>query len=143
MENEALYFKNFSQDSFTYKYDGKDYTFKPGDGVWLPTFKAKHFAKHLVDREMQKDGLLVDDACRDSYMSKAISGQVTESNNNLNSEELALNKNKENIVDTDERKRLIEECKNKGIIVDGRWNIEKLRNALNEKSEEENFEGLK
>jgi hypothetical protein len=50
----AIKFKNFSQEDFTCKYDGMAYTFKAGQEMYIEDFKAEHFAKHLVDREMNR-----------------------------------------------------------------------------------------
>lgn len=51
---QALRFKNFTDQDFTWKYDGVEYTFKAGDEMFLEDFKAHHFAKHLVDRELNR-----------------------------------------------------------------------------------------
>lgn len=50
----AVLFKNFSDEDFAGKWDGISYPFKAGQEVYLEAFKAKHFCKHLVDREIQK-----------------------------------------------------------------------------------------
>lgn len=54
----AKKFKNFTDADFSWKFDGVDYTFKPGQETYLEDFKAEHFAKHLVDREMNKLGIV-------------------------------------------------------------------------------------
>ena len=54
---EAISFHNFSTEDFTWKWDGIPYTFKAGSTMFLEDFKAKHFAQHLVDRELDKMGL--------------------------------------------------------------------------------------
>lgn len=54
----AIKFKNFSDEDFSWKYDGQSYTFKAGQEMYLEDFKAHHFAKHLVDHvinKMEKD----------------------------------------------------------------------------------------
>lgn len=48
-------FKNFSNEDFTWKYDGVAYTFPAGQETYLEDFKADHFANHLVDREIHKE----------------------------------------------------------------------------------------
>ncbi len=55
MEKTAL-FTNFSNESFTGFWDGKPKTFAPGKSIYMPDFLAKHFAKHLVNRELLKVG---------------------------------------------------------------------------------------
>lgn len=58
---EARKFKNFSTEDFTWKFDGIPYTFKAGQEIFLEDFKADHFTKHLVDREMNKLGIVTND----------------------------------------------------------------------------------
>ena len=53
---EAIQFFNFSDEDFTWKFDGIGYTFKAGQTMFLEDFKANHFAQHLVDRELDKLG---------------------------------------------------------------------------------------
>lgn len=53
---EAVQFLNFSDEDFTWKFDGIAYTFKAGQTIFLENFKADHFAGHLVDRELDKLG---------------------------------------------------------------------------------------
>lgn len=50
----AKKFHNFSNEDFTWKYDGIPYTFPAGQDTYLEDAKADHFAKHLVDREMNR-----------------------------------------------------------------------------------------
>lgn len=50
----AIKFKNFTDRDFTWKYDGLPYTFKAGQEMYLEDFKAHHFAKHLVDQELNR-----------------------------------------------------------------------------------------
>lgn len=54
---QAVQFKNFSSEDFTWKFDGVPYTFVAGQTIFLEDFKAEHFAKHLVDREMDRLGI--------------------------------------------------------------------------------------
>lgn len=50
------FFTNFSAEPFTGYWDGKPRTFKPGDSRPLPEYLARHFAKHLSNRELLKLG---------------------------------------------------------------------------------------
>lgn len=52
MSSQALKFRNFTDREFTWTFDSIPYTFKAGETIYMEEFKAKHFAKHLVDREM-------------------------------------------------------------------------------------------
>lgn len=56
----AKRFKNWTDEEFTWKHDGIAYTFAAGQEIFLEDFKAEHFAKHLVDREMNKMGKRTD-----------------------------------------------------------------------------------
>lgn len=58
---QAIKFKNFSNEDFTHAYDSVPYTFKAGSEMFLEDFKAQHFAKHLVDRELNRLNLLTSD----------------------------------------------------------------------------------
>ena len=50
----AKKFKNFSQEDFTWKWNGDPYTFPANSEIYLEEFKANHFAKHLIDRELNR-----------------------------------------------------------------------------------------
>lgn len=50
----AKKFKNFTDTEFSWKFDGIEHTFSAGMEIFLEDFKADHFAKHLVDREMNR-----------------------------------------------------------------------------------------
>lgn len=51
---EAKLWKNFTDEDFSWKWDGIVYTFKAGQEIYLEDFKAEHFTRHLVDREINK-----------------------------------------------------------------------------------------
>lgn len=50
----AKKFRNFSTEDFSWKWDGVEHTFPAGQEMYLEEPRALHFAKHLVDREMNK-----------------------------------------------------------------------------------------
>ena len=70
LKNETL-FKNFSNELFTWKYDGIEYEFEAGDVKPMERGEALHFAKHLVDREMMRDKLTTNHHSRTEYEAKA------------------------------------------------------------------------
>jgi hypothetical protein len=45
-------FTNFSNIEFIGYWDGKPKKFKPGQSLYMPDYLAKHFAKHLANREL-------------------------------------------------------------------------------------------
>lgn len=49
-------FTNFSTEDFTGFWNGKGRKFNPGQSLYLPDYLARHFAKHLVNRELLKLG---------------------------------------------------------------------------------------
>lgn len=55
---KAIKFKNFTDDVFVWDWDKVSYTFLPRTETYMEDFKARHFAKHLVDRELNKRGQL-------------------------------------------------------------------------------------
>lgn len=50
-------FTNFSNEEFIGYWNGKGKKFAPGQSVYMPDYLAKHFAKHLTNRELLKKGL--------------------------------------------------------------------------------------
>ena len=50
----AKKFKNFSSENFSWKFNGVEYTFSAGQEIFLEEDKANHFAKHLIDRELNR-----------------------------------------------------------------------------------------
>lgn len=55
---QAILFKNFSDKEFTWSYDGVPYTFGVGQEMYMEDYKAHHFAKHLIDRELTKKDIV-------------------------------------------------------------------------------------
>lgn len=63
-------FKNWSKEDFTCSWDGNPTTVKKGRLMPMEDFLADHFAKHLVDRELQKEGLPLLGDDRDEMLKK-------------------------------------------------------------------------
>lgn len=55
MSKTAL-FTNFSSEEFVCHWDGKPKKFSPGQSIYMPDYLAKHFAKHLANRELLRKG---------------------------------------------------------------------------------------
>lgn len=51
---KAVKFKNFTNEDFEWKWDGNSFKFPAGIEIYLEEDQAHHFAKHLVDRELNK-----------------------------------------------------------------------------------------
>lgn len=111
----AVLFKNFSDEEFIGQWDGVKYRFPKGREMFVEAYKAVHFAKHLVDREVQKltkknkDGetvyRTVNDPIRRKYEAMALPEGVAQhevekqgqgmSSDIVDPSESAMNKNKE------------------------------------------------
>lgn len=50
-------FTNFSKEAFVGYWNGKPKKFAPGQSVYMPDYLARHFAKHLTNRELLRNGL--------------------------------------------------------------------------------------
>ncbi len=94
---QAVIFRNFSNEDFTYSWDSIPYTFRANSEMYMEDWKAKHFAKHLVDREMMKDKIQIDDQRRGDYLAKCLISedvQVETEESKVEMEILNLNKKK-------------------------------------------------
>lgn len=49
-------FTNFSDKEFIGMWSKRQFKFPPGASKYLPTYLAEHFAKHLTNRELIKEG---------------------------------------------------------------------------------------
>lgn len=54
---QAIKFVNFSNEDFTGVYDKQPTTVKAGEEMYLVDHIARHFAKHLIDRELNRLGV--------------------------------------------------------------------------------------
>lgn len=45
-------FHNFSNETFVGYWNGRPRKFEPGESLYMPDYLAKHFAKHLTNREL-------------------------------------------------------------------------------------------
>ena len=73
MIKTPVLFKNFSSEEFTWKIDGQEHTFKSAEVREMEDFEFRHFQKHLVDREMTKEGIRTNDQLkRKEYEEKCV-----------------------------------------------------------------------
>jgi len=54
----SVLFKNASTEEFVCSWDSVPYRFAAGKEMYVEDWKAAHFAKHWVDRELNKKGLI-------------------------------------------------------------------------------------
>lgn len=66
-------FKNWTDEIFTYGFDGEDHTFEAGKTYSIPAGAAVHFARHLAIRELHKSGNPADHALPEVKMKDFIS----------------------------------------------------------------------
>jgi len=72
-EVKSVVFKNFTKEEFVCSWDGVPYRFAPGKEMYVEDWKAEHFAKHLVDKVMQKKGLITSNAhARAPFLAEAL-----------------------------------------------------------------------
>lgn len=55
-EKKAVSFTNWTNEKFVCSWDGNAFTFEPGEQKWFEEGVARHFAKHLANRELIRDG---------------------------------------------------------------------------------------
>ena len=81
-------FINWTEEDFTHTWDGKEYAFPAGSSNIMEDALAIHFAKHLADRELNKEGKetgvfdadkpLETSSLKGQYMAKALGAIVAE-----------------------------------------------------------------
>jgi len=80
MQKKIVTFVNFSDEDFTYTWDGHPMSFKAKEAKEIEEYLAIHFAKHLVNREMNKRNLRTDHFSRQEFIEKCfvIEDEITE-----------------------------------------------------------------
>lgn len=77
-EVKSVVFKNFTDEDFVCSWDGVPYRFPAGKEMYVEDWKAEHFAKHLVDRVMNKAGMITSNKIeRDPLLAQALPDGVT------------------------------------------------------------------
>ncbi len=86
---QAKKFKNWSAEAFSWKYDGIPHDFPADSEIFLESPKADHFAKHLVDRELNRMNKPTNSPLREELTAKCFPTEE------VISQEQALNINEE------------------------------------------------
>lgn len=76
MENVRL-FRNWTNEDFSWAWNGERYDFPAKSARYLPEYLADHFAKHLTDREMHKAGQPTDMPIRAEFLAKCMNEEET------------------------------------------------------------------
>jgi len=135
---QSILFTNWSDEAFTHTWDKEAVNFQPGQSIYLQDFLARHFAKHLANRELMKaEDKSVYAGNENSlvfmeYRDKALS-QPLEAATPIQAEIDTINRNEL----SSDIKRFCEFCDSKGV----RHKKDCL--TLKAKDSEEEFEGLK
>lgn len=75
---KSVVFKNFTDEEFVCSWDGVPYRFPAGKEMYVEDWKADHFAKHLVDKVMNKKGMITSNKIeRDPLLAQALPDGVT------------------------------------------------------------------
>lgn len=91
---KGILFTNWTAEDFSYTWDAELYEFRSGTSILLPEFLAKHFAKHLVTRELNKKGIPTNSPLRIEMEQKCFS-EIIEAETEKKLEIELLNQEKE------------------------------------------------
>lgn len=112
---KSLLFTNWTAKDFTHAWANVPYTFKAGQAMYMEDWKAKHFAKHLVNRELNEQGIATNHFSRAALEEKCISDPSVEDVPVSKMATELLNKNVEKVVPSQEvTKQFCEQCTSKG-----------------------------
>jgi hypothetical protein len=123
----AKLFINWTDDDFAYtgkdgevkdencRWDGVPYSFPAGSSMYLESWKADHFAKHLVDRELNRLDKPTNHPLRKQLLAKCFGAETIEAPDVSKLQSEVLNKNvaegKEPIPEPEARTRIAEKPK--------------------------------
>ena len=150
MSNQtAVRFYNFSDEDFSHTWDSVIYTFKAGETIMLESYLAEHFAKHLVDRELNKEDLITNLPHNriKFYNQCIIQSDHIEARNEVDLKMKMMNKNEKSeeieaeIEKVEEPEEPVKKERTPEQIQAAKDKMAKAR-AARGKKKEENFEGL-
>ena len=76
-EVKSVVFKNFDTEEFVCSWDSVPYRFAPGKEMYVEDWKAAHFAKHLVNKVMNRGGMITTNMVqRNPLLEKALPDSV-------------------------------------------------------------------
>ena len=102
---KAVLFTNWTNEDFSYTWDKEPYNFPKGSSIMLQDYLANHFAKHLIDRELNKQGIPTNHFSRQEMLQKCF-GEIITANTSAQLETDILNKKAETFCDS---------CDSKGV----------------------------
>jgi len=90
-------FFNWSDLDFVWSWNNEPYTFRSGESLMLEDWKAEHFAGHLVDRELHRQGLQVSDPKRQELLKKTLISTDVDVSSQAKAEDAILNRKGDDI----------------------------------------------
>jgi hypothetical protein len=103
IEDKTVLFTNWTDEDMTETWDKKPFTVKKGESKYLPLYLAIHLGKHLVDRELNKQGLPTNHFSRIDLEKKCIQIDDKKDLNSVEAEIDLLNQSqKQNEIDPEE-----------------------------------------
>ena len=116
---KSVLFYNWTEEDFTWSWDSVPFEFKAGDKLYVQDYLAEHFAKHLVDRELLKQGLRTDHFSRQELINKCIVNRDAKEQSAVKVQQEILNKNNQESEKISSNatppKRFCESCDSKGV----------------------------
>lgn len=88
---KAVLFYNWTEKEFTHTWDKVEYTFPAGQKMYIQDYLANHFAKHLVDRELNEMKLPTNHHSRAELLKKCFGEEQIESQSPVELETQLLN----------------------------------------------------
>lgn len=88
---KACLFTNWTSEDFAWTYGGVAYTFKAGQSIYLQDYLARHFTKHLVDKELNREKLPTNHHTRGEFERKCYGEAVVQGENKEKLESELLN----------------------------------------------------
>lgn len=108
-------FTNFSNEDFIGYWDGTPWNIKAGETIMLQAYLSNHFAKHLINRELNKiDESTGNEVKRDEMLKKCLGDVVAEVESKEKAETEVLNQNEEDLSEMS-RKELNKIAEDEGI----------------------------
>lgn len=93
----AVRFTNFSDEDFVGVWDREEFLIPAGESIMLQEYLAKHFAKHLIDRELNKQNKSTNLVqYRNPMIEKCIGKVFIEAESDLKLEQKMFNQPKKN-----------------------------------------------
>lgn len=141
-------FYNWSDESFSYPWASEPYTFEPGEERIMEAGVAEHFAKHLADRELRRQGYNPGEIhIRKRFVKKGLTGKEAQMSEEKMKQKVAETTYKHE-KDMSEIEKLAEEYMKltEGEKPDGRWSKSTLKEKIDDmkadvkKDEEQAFE---